>query len=107
LKVRDLLGWPPRCFQDATDPSKEYQPRGALRLESVTHIPGGRNHSEAALAMILVDDARDEACTALLKVANEEVARSSYLVLKGCKGLTLAEAGVREIPSDQAKRRSG
>jgi hypothetical protein len=103
LKVQELAGWPPREFQCTEDPTIPFKPAlfGGLRIEGVSYVAGhAMGKSVGDMVLSLVDFEKAEHCTTRFKIS-DDTARRAQIVLAQCKGLTLAQAGLREIPEDE------
>ena len=102
MRIRDLAGWPPtqfQCIEDPTIPAATDHDHGGLRLESVTYVRGNGRPGDMVLSLVNSDTT--ESCTARLKVPDAELARRAISALEQSKGLTLEQAGLREIPENE------
>lgn len=104
MRIMELAGWPPSEFQCTEDLEMGLHPAKVenLRIESVTFIaarPGMKARGD--LVLTLVDKERTEICTTRWKMHYDDVARRTHSALELCKGLTLAQAGLREIPDEE------
>src|SRR5688572_8848051 len=102
MKVNQLPGWPPREFQCTEDPSLPFQPSAqGLRIDSVTYVPGSpKGKSLGDMVLTLIDFERAEHCTTRFEIQDADMARRLQVVLTQCRGLTLDQAGLREIPEN-------
>lgn len=103
MRLRELLGWPPGDFQCTENPSVPLDDRRpeVLRIDSAEYVGGHPGlKSPGDIVLTLVDEERSEVCTARWKIQDGEAVRRIQSTLIQCKGLTLAEAGQREVPED-------
>lgn len=99
----ERLGWPPedfQCSENSGIPAAKRKPE-ALRIEDAQYVGGHPGLKSAGdMLLTLVDRETEAVCTARWKIQDEEVARRIQATLMNCKGLTLAQAGLQEIPED-------
>lgn len=104
MRIFDLAGWPPSRFQTAEAPPRLYSPRKPLALVvvSATFIQGYRRGGD----LLLLLECRDtgSCCSSRLKIQDPDVGRRAERALSLCRGLSLQQAGNREIPEEDRQR---
>lgn len=107
MRVRELSGWPPACFKSTELPPREFIPPKleSLRIQSVMFMPGLLGaKGPGELRLLLRCKESGDFCFAPLRVPNSEIGRRAAKVLSRCRGLSLAQAGLRAIPAKARSR---
>ena len=100
MRVCDITGWPPSKFSSAKVVNEDCptdEPE-AFVLDSVCFINGhGPGRTGGDLVLVIRDTHTDEECTTRLRVEDADLGRRLAQALGSCKGLSLKQAGNREI----------
>jgi hypothetical protein len=69
-----------------------------MRIEAARHVPAGaKSDKPGDIVITLRDPDRSEECTAKVKVSDGAMARRVQSALKSCRGLTLEQAGLKNL----------
>jgi hypothetical protein len=100
VRIRDLVGWPPSCFRSVEMPPRDYRHPNArsLRIMSAMFLPGSTPGGRGEILLLLNCKVSGNPCFAKVKVATSALGERAVQALSTCHGLSLAQAGLRQIP---------
>ena len=100
MRICDITGWPPSKFSSARVAKEDCstdEPDDFV-LDSVCFINGhGTGRTGGDLVLVIRDARTDEECTTRIRIEDAELGRRLAMALGTCKGLSLDQAGNREI----------